>query len=60
MESRGGTFVLLEDAPSDRRAVALKAQLDELKLCYEVKPHRLATPTEAMRVQTLFEKMLAS
>ena len=60
MESRGGTFVLLEDAPTDRRAVALKAQLDELKLCYEGKPHRLATLTEAMRVQTLVEKMLAS
>ena len=60
MESRGGAFVLLEDAPTDRRAVALKAQLDELKLCYEGKPHRLATLTEAMRVQTLVEKMLAS
>ena len=60
MESRGGTFVLLEDAPADRRAVVLKAQLDELKLCYEGKPHRLATLTEAIRVQTLVEKMLAS
>ena len=60
MESRGGTFVLLEDAPSDRRAVALKAQLDELKLCYEGKSHRLATLTEALRVQKLVERMLAS
>ena len=60
MESRGGPFVLLEEAPDDRRATALKAQLDELELCYERKPHRLATLTEALRVQTLVETMLAS
>ena len=30
MESSGGPFVPLEEAPADRRAVALKAQLDEL------------------------------
>ena len=60
MVSRGGPFVLLEEAPADRRAVALKAQLDEFKLCYEGKPHRLATVIEAMRVQTLVEKMLVS
>ena len=60
MESSGGPFVLLEEAPVDRRAVALKAQLDELKLCYEGKPHRLASLPEALRVQMLVEKMLAS
>ncbi len=60
LESSGGPFALLEEAPADRRAVALKAQLDELRLCYEGKPHRLATLTEAFRVQTLVEKMLAS
>ena len=60
MESRGGPFVLLEEAPDDRRAAALKAQLDELKLCYEGKSHRLATLTEALRVQKLVESMLAS
>ena len=58
MESSGGSFALLEKAPADRRAVALKAQLDELRLCYEGKPHRLATLTEALRVQTLVERML--
>ena len=60
MESSGGPFVLLEEAPTDRRAVALKAQLDELSLCYEGKPHRLATLPEALRVQMLVEKMLAN
>ena len=60
MESSGGPFVPLEEAPADRRAVALKAQLDELRLCYEGKPHRLATLAEALSVQTLVEKMLAS
>ena len=60
LESEGGPFALLEEAPADRRAVALNAQLDELKLCYEGKQHRLATLTEALRVQTLVERMLAS
>ena len=60
MESSGGPFVLLEEAPADRRAVALKSQLDELKLCYEGKPHRLATLTEALRVQELVEEMLSA
>ncbi len=60
MGSSGGPFVLLEEAPTDRRAAALKAQLDELRLCYEGKPHRLATLPEALRVQMLVEKMLAS
>ena len=58
MESRGGPFAVLEEAPVDRRAVALKAQLDELKLCYEGKPHRLATLAEALHVQELVEEML--
>lgn len=60
MESSGGPFVPLEEAPADRRAVALKAQLDDLRLCFGGKPHRLATPAEALRVQTLVENMLAS
>ncbi len=60
MESSGRPFVLLEEAPADRRAVALKAQLDELRLCYEGKPHRLATLPEALSVQMLVEKMLAN
>ncbi len=60
LESIGGPFALLEEAPADRRAVALNAQLDELTLCFEGKQHRLATLTEALRVQTLVERMLAS
>ena len=60
MESSGGPFAPLEEAPADRRAVALKAQLDELRLCFDGKPHRLATLAEALRVQMLVEKMLAS
>ena len=52
------TIVAREDALASARS--LTAQLDELKLCYVGKPHRLATLTEAMRVQTLVEKMLAS
>ena len=60
MESSGGAFVPLEEAPADRRAVALKAQLDELRLCYEGKPHRLATLDESLRVQALVETMLVS
>jgi len=60
MESSGGRFAPLEEPPVDRRAVALKAQLDELRLCFDGKPHRLATPAEALRVQVLVEKMLAS
>ena len=60
MESSGGPFIAIEQAPDDSRAVALKAQLDELALCVAGKPHRLATLDEALRVQRLVEQMLAS
>jgi len=56
--SDGGPFVELERAPGDPRAVSLKAQLDDLLLCIEGKPNRLATPQEALRVQLLVETML--
>jgi predicted dehydrogenase len=57
--SDGGPFVELERAPGDPRAVSLKAQLDDLLLCMDGKPNRLATPEEALRVQVLVETMLA-
>ena len=38
--------------------VSLNAQLDELLLCLQGQPHRLATPAEALRVQKLVEAML--
>ena len=60
MESGGGPFIAIEQAPDNPRAVALKAQLDELALCVAGKPHRLATLDEALRVQRLVEQMLAS
>ncbi len=56
--SDGGPFVELERAPGDPRAVSLKAQLDDLLLCIDGKPNRLATPEEALRVQILVETML--
>ena len=60
MESDGGPFTAIEAPPDDPRAVALKAQLDQLALCIACKPHRLATLDEALRVQRLVEQMLAS
>ena len=60
MESNGGPFTIIEVPPDDPRAVALKAQLDQLALCVAGKPHRLATLDEALRVQRLVEQMLAS
>lgn len=60
MESDGGPFTAIETPPDDPRAVALKAQLDQLALCIACKPHRLATLDEALRVQRLVEQMLAS
>jgi len=57
--SDGGPFVEVAARPEDPRAVSLKAQLDELALCIQGKPHRLATPEEALRVQKLVEAMLA-
>lgn len=56
--SNGGPFVEFEERPTDPRANSLKAQLDELLLCIEGKPNRLATPAEALRVQKLVETML--
>jgi hypothetical protein len=47
-----------EKGPDDPRAVSLKAQLDDLLLCLDGKPNRLATPQEALRVQVLVETML--
>ena len=58
MESDGGPFTAIETPPDDSRAVALRAQLDQLALCVAGKPHRLATLDEALRVQRLVEQML--
>jgi hypothetical protein len=57
--SDGGPFTELGERPEDPRATSLKAQLDDLLLCMAGKPHRLATPQEALRVQKLVETMLA-
>ena len=48
------------DRPADPRATSLRGQLDDLLLALEGKPHRLATPAEALRVQVLVETMLQS
>lgn len=56
--SEGGPFTELGERPSDPRASSLKAQLDDLLLCIENKPNRLATLEEALRVQKLIESML--
>ncbi len=56
--SDGGPFVDVGERPEDPRATSLKAQLDDLLLCLDGKPHRLATPFEALRVQKLVETML--
>jgi len=56
--SKGGEFLPVGPEPADPRAVALKAQLDDLLLCIDGKPNRLATPKEALRVQRLVEGML--
>ena len=57
--SDGGPFTAIDETDADPRAVALRAQLDDLLLCMEGKPNRLATPEEALRVQVLVETMLA-
>ena len=57
--SDGGPFTELGKRPSDPRASSLKAQLDDLLLCIEKKPNRLATLEEALRVQKLVETILA-
>ena len=56
--SDGGPFEEIGKRPSNPRAVSLRAQLDDLLLCIEGKPNRLATPGEALRVQKLVEGML--
>ena len=56
--SDGGPFAEMAARPSDPRAVSLRAQLDDLLLCLQGKPNRLATPQEALRVQRLVEGML--
>ncbi|ANP38745.1 oxidoreductase [Phaeobacter gallaeciensis] len=56
--SEGGDFVPVPQPPADRRTVALQAQLDDFLLCRAGKPHRLATPQEALEVQRLVEEML--
>ncbi|MCA0921166.1 Gfo/Idh/MocA family protein [Pseudooceanicola nanhaiensis] len=56
--SDGGPFVPVPAKPGERRAVALRAQLDDLLLAIAGKPHRLATPQEALNVQRLVEEML--
>lgn len=57
-QSDGGPFVELGTRPDDPRAVSLRAQLNELLLCLDRKPNRLASPAEALRVQCLVEEML--
>ena len=57
--SRGGPFEPVRPEPSDPRAESLRCQLDDLRLLMEGRPHRLATPEEALRVQRLIEGMLA-
>ena len=58
--SDGTPFTELYDYPVDPRTNSLQAQLDELLLCLQGKPHRLATIDEALRVQKLIERMLAN
>ncbi|MEP1201623.1 Gfo/Idh/MocA family protein [Tateyamaria sp.] len=57
--SDGGPFVEIAERPKDPRATSLKAQLDDLLLCMAGKPNRLATLSEALRVQILVEQMLS-
>ena len=56
--SDGDAFHEIAARPTDPRMVSLNAQLDELLLCLQGQPHRLATPAEALRVQKLVETML--
>ena len=56
--SRVGEFLPVASLPKDSHSVAFKAQLDELLLCFDRRPNRLATPKEALRVQCLIEHML--
>ncbi|MGD9864221.1 MAG: Gfo/Idh/MocA family oxidoreductase [Pseudodonghicola sp.] len=56
--SYGEDFTAVGPQPADRRAAALRAQLDDLLLCMAGQPHRLATPQEALDVQRLVEELL--
>lgn len=56
--STGGEFVAVESEAGEPRAVALRAQLDDMLLCMAGRPHRLATPREALEVQRLVESLL--
>ncbi|SMX50317.1 Gfo/Idh/MocA family protein [Maliponia aquimaris] len=58
--SDGGPFTELAERPADPRATGLRAQLDALLLCLAGRPHPLATPQEALRVQRLVETMLTA
>jgi predicted dehydrogenase len=57
--SDGGPFVQTHEEFEDRRAVALKAQLDGLDAMIRGEPHPLATLREALGVQERIEAMLA-
>lgn len=57
--SDGGPFIEIGERPQDPRATSLKAQLDDLLLCIDRQPNRLATLQEALRVQILVEQMLS-
>jgi len=56
--SSGDAFMPLDPPDPDPRATSLKAQLDDLLLCVDGKPHRLTTLDEALRVQVLVEDIL--
>jgi predicted dehydrogenase len=56
--SDGADFAEIAPRPADPRAASLKAQLDDLLLCIQGAPNRLATPKEALSVQKLIEGML--
>lgn len=58
--STGEAFTPTNDAPPDDRASSLKAQLSDMVLLMTGKPNRLATPQEALRVQTLIEGILSN
>jgi predicted dehydrogenase len=58
--SNGGPFTEIAERPSDPRATSLRAQLDAMLSCVAGRPHPLATPQEALRVQRLAEAMLGA
>ena len=56
--SQGAAFTEVAERPDAPRTTSLQAQLDDLRLCLDGEPNRLATPEEALRVQKLVEEML--